>query len=500
VAAIVIDERKYRDKVYACWLGKNIGGTLGAPVEGQKKAHSFTFYDPLPDKSAPNDDLDFQLVWMQMVKERGPQIRVADFADYWKKYLVAYPWNEYGFCQRNLARGLMPPICGCFENYFVDEMGSPIRSEIWACLAPGDPQTAAAFAWKDSALDHAGGEGMHGEMFWAAVESAAFVIADPLTLIRIGLAMIPLSSQVSRVVREAAWCWQNGASWNDARERVLAAFGHSQPCHAVQSIGFTIVGWLYGKDYGDKLCIAVNCGYDTDCSGATLGSLLGILGGTASVPAKWRDPVGEEIVLHKLTRGLPAPKTLTDLTEETVRLAKEFLKANSDRAEIGSTERLPEEALMSLLLDNERATTMLGRDIQAATIPASDDVEITLHYGGEPVLYPRVQKTIGVTVEKNEEPVDATIDMTCPPDWKSGPVGHVPAHLAGRLGRERSALWAREVADRNTIGVRAKIDGKEYRAEFVMLGPGEAKGYPCRDNVPGCAKCGARKEACTCPK
>lgn len=130
VAAIVISEEKYRDKVYACWLGKNIGGTLGAPVEGQKKVHEFIFYDPFPEKSAPNDDLDFQLVWLQMVKERGPHIRVADFADYWKKYLVAYPWNEYGFCQRNLARGLMPPITGCFENYFVDEMGSPIRSEI----------------------------------------------------------------------------------------------------------------------------------------------------------------------------------------------------------------------------------------------------------------------------------------------------------------------------------------------------------------------------------
>ena len=29
--SLVIDRGEYRDKVYACWLGKNIGGTLGAP-------------------------------------------------------------------------------------------------------------------------------------------------------------------------------------------------------------------------------------------------------------------------------------------------------------------------------------------------------------------------------------------------------------------------------------------------------------------------------------
>ena len=29
---------EYRDKVRACWLGKNIGGTMGAPYEGKRQA------------------------------------------------------------------------------------------------------------------------------------------------------------------------------------------------------------------------------------------------------------------------------------------------------------------------------------------------------------------------------------------------------------------------------------------------------------------------------
>ena len=56
----------------------------------------------------------------------------------------------------------MPPVSGWFENYYVDEMGSPIRSEIWACISPADPQTAASLAWMDSVMDHAGGEGTYG--------------------------------------------------------------------------------------------------------------------------------------------------------------------------------------------------------------------------------------------------------------------------------------------------------------------------------------------------
>ena len=40
---ITLNAQEYWNKVYGCWLGKNIGGTLGAPVEGQLKMHDFEF-------------------------------------------------------------------------------------------------------------------------------------------------------------------------------------------------------------------------------------------------------------------------------------------------------------------------------------------------------------------------------------------------------------------------------------------------------------------------
>ena len=476
-----IGRAEFRDKVFACWLGKNIGGTLGAPHEGLRHTHALEFYQPVPDGSAPNDDLDLQLIWLKMVEDVGIDPPLPSFAEYWARHAASYPWNEYGFFMRNYTRGLRPPVAGCFENYFVDEMGSPIRSEIWACLHPGDPQAAARIAWKDSALDHAGGEGMCGEMFWAAVEAAAFVEPDPETLIRVGLHMIPLSSHVGRSIREALWCRQNGLSWGPARERIAARFGHLQPCNAVPNHGFTIIGWLYGRDFGDRLCQAVNCGYDTDCTGATLGALLGILGGTANIPAKWHDPVGSDIVTHKFTRNFTPPATLDELTDRTVALA-EKAAAGSDERQFADKTVLPED-LLTRLFRNDLAQAARTHDIHMG-VALCGGSEVAFHYGGEPVLRPGVGREVRVTVD-GAEPTKVELDV--PAGW-----------TCERLGPARFRLFsAGPVADRNTVAVRLGNGGS---VDFTMLGPGEAKGFPAGDNVEKCPRCHARVEACICQR
>ncbi len=486
----------YRDKVFACWLGKNIGGTLGAPYECKKEVQNLAFYRPVPDKSAANDDLDLQLAWLKCLEDRGIGIACGDLADYWVKYLSAYPWNEYGFCRRNLGRGLRPPVSGCFENYYIDEMGSPIRSEIWACIAPGDPQLAAALAWHDAVLDHAGGEGVYGEMFWAALESAAFIVSEPQALIAIGLAMIPIWSRISRVVRDAVWCHSHGVPWTEARERILRSFGHHNPCHAPQNHGFTILGWLYGEDFGDKLCKAVNCGYDTDCTGATLGSVLGIIGGTAGIPREWRQPIGESIVLHKFTGDCGAPKDIAELTRRTEAIARQMLPERSDAAAFGDITHCPDDT--SVLFRNEKATNALGRDPMSA-IERVEGYDIALHYHGEPVLRPGIAKRLSVSVvAAPEEPSVSgsvnldSIEYEVPKGARVEAANVLPDHGWHLI------LRADEVADRNILHITARWGERELGADFTILGPGEAQGYPCNVNVERCERCGARKEACVC--
>jgi ADP-ribosylglycohydrolase len=481
VEKLIIGRREYKDKVFACWLGKNIGGTLGAPHECKRYALGLEFYDPLPKKAAANDDLDLQLVWLQMLEEKGIDPALPVFAEYWSRHASSYPWNEYGFFMRNYSRGLRPPVAGCFENYFVDEMGSPIRSEIWACLHPGDPQAAARMAWKDSALDHVGGEGMHGEMFWAGLQAAAFVESDPLTLIRIGLNMIPLSSHVARAIREAVWCKQKGLSWGDARERIAGRFGHIQPCNAVPNHGFTILGWLYGKDFGDCLLKAVNCGYDTDCTGATLGATLGILGGTRGIPKRWLKPIGLGIVLHQFTRFLKAPKGMQELTARTVPLAEKAARGSTERA-FGNKTVKPKD-LRSRLFRNDLAQLARAQDPHAAVEQVRGQ-EVTFHYGGEPVLWPGVAREVSVCVAGRP---GAQVDLAVPKGWRCERLGPARFRISSTNG----------IAARNEVKVR--LPGGAA-VGFTVLGPEEAQGFPAGDNVPKCNKCWARIEACICKK
>lgn len=483
---IILSRSEYWDKVYACWLGKNIGGTLGAPFEGKKFVNDLDFYAQPVGEAAPNDDLDFQLVWLKMLEDHGIEVKLETLAEYWLKHLSAYPWNEYGFCQRNLRRGLLPPVSGCFENYYVDEMGSPIRSEIWACIAPGNPQLAASYAWKDSCLDHSGGEGMYGEMFWAAVESAAFLVSDAEALIRIGLNMIPVYSQISRVIREALWCYGNNVRWAEARERIVYWYGHNSACHAVQNHGFTVLGLLYGKDFGDKLCKAVNCGYDTDCTGATLGSLLGIILGTKGIPDDWKKGVGEKIVLHKYTRLDSAPKTVSELTDRVMAVAEKVLEKNRE-VKFGDCTILPENHV-SLLMRNELAIGFLKNDVHSS-VRSIDDYEVWLHYNGEPVIYPRVGKTLGIRVFKNNLQVEPEIGLRTPPRWKV-------TELKGLFGQKRFLVEAPEVENVNELN----IEFENKMASFVILGPGEAGWYPSGQNVATCPFCHGYKGHCICNK
>jgi ADP-ribosylglycohydrolase len=482
---IVLGHAAFRDKVFACWLGKNIGGTLGMPWELKKFVNDLTFYRPVPTEPLPNDDLDLQLVWLDMLEQRGVRPKLAHFAEYWEKYCLAYPWNEYGFCARNLARGLRPPISGWFENYYVDEMGSPIRSEIWACIAPADPQLAAHLAWLDSAVDHAGGEGTYGEMFWSSLQSAAFVMDDPLELIRLGLSMIPPACQISRVIREAVWHFQNGRSWAEARERIVIQFGHVQPCNAIPNHGFTILGWLYGTDFGDKLCKAVNCAYDTDCTGATLGALLGILGGAKAIPKKWSDPVGLGIKLHPFTGPIKAPKDVDELTNRTVALAKKLV-AESTTVKFGTKTQVP-PAAQAVLWENSLAMAALRQDIRCA-VAAVGDRELVFQYHGDPVIYPGVPKRVGVAVNGNAAPTQAAI--VAPKGWKVTPALH------SSDGTALFDLLAARVEDRNLL----KVTVNQLTAGFVILGPGDAKGFPAGVNVEYCPVCHGRKGSCLCRK
>ena len=329
---IRISEQTLRDKIYACWLGKNIGGTMGAPYEGRKERLDVSGFVTPPGKPLPNDDLDLQLVWLRAVDEQGiANINPGTLAEYWLTF-IGPCWNEYGVCKANMRLGFLPPLAGQINNEeWFHSNGAWIRTEIWACLHPALVERAIRYAYADACVDHGLGEGTYAAIFVAAMQSAAFVIPDVRTLIRIGLSKIPEDCRVSRSVQIVLSAYDEGAPWEEARERVVADSADLGWFQAPANVAFVILGLLYGGgDFKKSLLLAINCGDDTDCTGATAGALMGIMGGTEAIPDDWRAYIGEEIVTVSITQGIGFfPRNCAELTECVLNLLGETTRTKN---------------------------------------------------------------------------------------------------------------------------------------------------------------------------
>ena len=81
--------KEYKNKVKGCFLGKNIGGTLGAPFECWRGVYNIDFFMQDVSTPVPNDDLDLQLVWLSAVEHEGKNIDSHVLCEYWENYVSA---------------------------------------------------------------------------------------------------------------------------------------------------------------------------------------------------------------------------------------------------------------------------------------------------------------------------------------------------------------------------------------------------------------------------
>jgi ADP-ribosylglycohydrolase len=319
-----MNDKLYREKVMGCWLGKAVGGTLGQPYEGCDGPLDLTYYNPVPTDMIPNDDLDLQVLWACILdKMEKPIIDCNVFASAWLKH-VDFPWDEYGIAIRNLRMGIPAPHSGSYDNWFKDGLGAAIRSEIWACLAPGEPELAAKYAYEDACVDHIG-DGIYAEQFLAALESTAFIEDDMNKLLDSGLAVIPKDCRLAMAIIDTRnWCSQS-ADWLAIRQQILDKWGNENFTDAVMNLPFAIMALLLGKgDFSKTICMSVNCGRDADCTTATVGAILGIIN-PDGIDEKWLKPIGRKLVINDGITGISPPDTLDGFTDMIIALRKRVI-------------------------------------------------------------------------------------------------------------------------------------------------------------------------------
>ncbi len=321
------------DRIYACWMGKNIGGSIGTPYEGTKEMQNVTGFQIEPGKPLPNDDLDLQLVWLRAVDELGPDgVNANALAQYWLSWIGPH-WNEYGNGKSNLREGFLPPLSGevCNDEW-KHSNGAWIRTEVWACLYPLQVEKAIRFAFEDASVDHGYGEGTNAAIFIAAMESAAFAISDIRTLLKIGLSKIPSNCRVAHSVRIAIDAYDSGKDWQTARNLLVQDSEDLGWFQAPANIGYVVIGMLYGEgDFKKTVLTAINCGDDTDCTGATVGALMGIKDGLAGIPEDWREYIGDDINTCCILNGHGRfPASCTQLTEAILNLLPVTMRTKNE--------------------------------------------------------------------------------------------------------------------------------------------------------------------------
>ena len=410
---ININYKEFCDKVYAAWIGKNIGGTMGGPFEGTHDMPNIDGYVTKPGIPLPNDDLDLQLVWLHAMETLGPAgVNSQTLGEMWLSYITAM-WNEYGVAEVNMQNGLIPSMSGDYQNNWADSNGAWIRTEIWATLMPGCPDLAAKYAIEDAKVDHGAGEGTPAAAFVACMQSAAFVINDLRTCIDLGLSAISENSRTAKSVRMAMECYDKGVSLDDARNMIQKSNEDMADgwFEAPSNIAYAVLGMLYGEgDFKKSLIYAIHCGDDTDCTAATVGATLGILGGTKVIPKELISHIGDDIItiaLNKTNIGARFPKTCTALTEKVVDLAPHVLFMQSAPVTISNEATLIPDSIKADMEKKCRAVGNLLSVKPNSVTYYSPLFNAEAELVGGPDIAPLGEKKVVVVFKNNIDAYDA---------------------------------------------------------------------------------------------
>ena len=346
------------DRIYGGWLGRSVGCALGKPVEGWSKdridkllleTDTLELDDYIPFKEGwireglrtstrgniefmdRDDDMDFTILGLLALERYGVRFNSQAMAKNWMENI---PFGmvctaEYA-AYRNFSMNKLPPESAVYRNPFREWIGAQIRADVFGYVTPGYPEKAAELAFHDASISHHK-NGIYGEMFVAAMIAAAFVHTSAASILAAGLAEIPSNSRLAEAIRKTiAWC-EEGLEWVHVWEKINETFGHYDSVHTINNAALVVMGVWYGeKDFEAGIVNVVRSGWDTDCTAATVGSILGVRLGAKALPKKWVGVLNDR--LKSAVTGHSDNK-LSDLAQRTVLVSKTLLNPKEDRKE-----------------------------------------------------------------------------------------------------------------------------------------------------------------------
>ncbi len=87
-----------------------------------------------------------------------------------------------------------------------------------------------------------------------------------------------------------------GCDATAALDRIMETYGRYHRVHTINNAAIVVRALLWGEgDFSRTIGLAVSAGLDTDCNGATAGSVLGAILGAGGIPSHWTEPLNDRI-------------------------------------------------------------------------------------------------------------------------------------------------------------------------------------------------------------
>ncbi len=349
-----VDQNQLESKIHGAWMGRVCGCLLGKTVEGIHSnelipflketgnypmhryilhsdlneeilnKYTFSFGDRcFPDKAIGmpvDDDTNYVVLAQEIVEKYGRDFTPYDVSRMW---LVAQCKDEYCTAERvafcNFVKGFDPPQSALYKNPFREWIGAQIRGDYFGYINPGNPQLAAQMAFRDASISHVK-NGIYGEMFVAAMIAAAACTDNINHILACGLGQIPYTSRLYKAITDVITGFENGVSPEACIKKIHNQYDECSShdwCHTIPNAMIVAAALLYGNgDFGKSICMAVEACFDTDCNGATVGSILGMAKGIASIDTIWTAPIND--TLHTSIFGVGTVK-ITHRVKQTLK-------------------------------------------------------------------------------------------------------------------------------------------------------------------------------------
>ncbi len=320
-------QRDYIEKVYAGFLGMNIGIRLGAPVEPTiwtydriwKTYGVIDGYIKEYKNFAADDDVNGPVYFLRALydSQNGVNLTSQDVGNAWLNYAREnqgmFWWGGYGVSTEhtaylNLKSGIPAPQSGSIEQNgktIAEQIGGQIFIDTWGLIAPNNPSLASKLGSIAAQVSH-DGEGVYGAKFFCACISAAFSNTSIESVINIGLSYLPKNSTYRQVAQAVINFYkQNSKDFRACYDMLNEHWGYDRypgVCHIIPNAGVCILAMLYGEgDFNRTIEIATMCGWDTDCNAGNVGTVLGVMCGIKGIKKSYRQPINDGVVLSGIS-------------------------------------------------------------------------------------------------------------------------------------------------------------------------------------------------------